>query len=118
MSKNLKDYKNLTGMLLGPIRERPVMYLGEPKISKLSNFIIGYQLGYLMAKKTNSHDDDYLGEFGFLEWFYKKYNIKVTSFWETPFLEKVKNNEEKALQLFFSYLEEYQNEKNKTIKNK
>ena len=44
---------------------------------------------------------------GFLEWFFKKYNVGQTSFWQTPFLDEADQDERKALELFFEYLEEY-----------
>jgi hypothetical protein len=79
MPKNINDYKGLTEILLGPVRKRPGMYLGEAKISKFANFIIGYRIGYLVAKNDNELEDIYFGELGFIEWFYKKYNIDNTS---------------------------------------
>jgi len=112
MGNDIKKYKNLTGLLLGPIRKRPGMYLGEPKISLLSNFIFGYQMGFYMAKNNDGAMDEYFGETGFLEWFFKKYNIRQTSFWRTPFLDEADQDEKKALELFFKYLEEYSKEMN------
>ena len=50
---------------------------------------------------------------GFLEWFFKKNNITQPSSWMTPFLDEADNDEEKALELFFKYLEEFDREKNK-----
>ena len=103
------EYKNLTELLLNVIRQRPGLYLGQAKISLLPTFIIGYRM-YPGAFK-----DDYFGENGFLEWMDKKYNIGQPSSWTTPFLDKANDNEEKALELYFDYLEEFQNEKtNKT----
>jgi len=104
------EHKNLTELLLGKIRQRPGMYLGEAKISKLLNFIVGYVMGYFLAKGKN---DEYFGDNGFLEWFHKKYNVKQTSYWQTPFLEEADSDEAKALVLYFKYLEEYYNEKKK-----
>lgn len=110
MGTDFKEYKNLTGLLLGPIRQRPAMYLGEPKISLLPNFILGYHLGFYMAKNHDTVMDKYFGETGFLEWFFKKFNIGQTSFWMTPFLNEANQDERKALELFFKYLDEYNKE--------
>jgi len=110
MGTDLKEYRNLTGLLLGPIRERPGMYLGEPRISLLPNFILGYSMGFHMAKNIDEAMDEYFGETGFLEWFLKKYKIKQTSFWQTPFLDEANNDEKKALEIFFKYLDEYNRE--------
>lgn len=108
MGKDYKEYKNLIGLLLGPIRQRPAMYLGEYKISMLPNFIFGYNMGFYIAKNNDVDMDAYFDECGFLEWFYKKYNIEKSSFWITPFLEEAKNDEKKALDIYFKYLDEYQ----------
>lgn len=108
----VKDYKNLTGFLLGPVRERPAMYLGNGnvKISSVLNFITGYSIGFEMAKENATAIDDYFSENGFVEWFLKKKGIENISFWETPLLEEANNDEEKALHLFFEYLEKYNQE--------
>ncbi len=103
---NIKVYKDLLGLLLGPVREKPGMYIGEAKISNLPNFIIGYNMAIQMSTDTTISSDRYFQP-GFLEWFYHRYHIKPASFWETAFLEEAKNDEEKALELFFEYLEEY-----------
>ena len=106
MPIDIRKYKDLLGLLLGPIRERPGMYLGKPEISKLQTYIVGYDMGFHMTGHETIKEDRYFNP-GFIEWFYKKYNIRETSFWETPFLEEAKNDEKKALDLFFNYLEEY-----------
>lgn len=112
MGTDIKEFKNLTGLLLGPIRQRPGMYLGEPRISLLPNFILGYSMGFHMAKKHDTAMDEFFGETGFVEWFFKKYNIVQSSFWQTPFLDEANQDERKALELFFKYLEEYNKEMN------
>ncbi len=102
---------SLTDILLGVVRERPAMYLGEAKISNLSNFIIGYMIGWYAAKDSDENQDEYFSDNGFLEWFYINQNRKLDSSWQTPFLEKAKDDETKALVIFFEYLEKYKNEK-------
>jgi len=107
MPTNLTDYKNLIGLLLGPIRERPALYLGEYKISNLFNFINGYGMGSLMTANRDTAVDKYFDNPGFIEWFFDKYKIERASFLRTPFLEEANGDEKKALDLFFNYLEEY-----------
>jgi hypothetical protein len=107
MGTDIKTYKDLTGLLLGPIRERPAMYLGEYKISKLQNFILGYRMGQHMIKSPETSPDKYFEGPGFLQWHNKKYNVALSSSWETPFLQEAKGDEKKALDLFFKYLQEY-----------
>ena len=103
MTKQTQDYQDLLSFLLGPLRERPGMYLGEPKISKLVNFISGY----MICLGITNNDDKYFDNPGFLSWLYKKYNLDMTSYWIDPFLKEANGDEKKALQLYFNYLEEY-----------
>ena len=107
----IKLPNSLTDILLDVVRERPAMYLGEAKISNLANFIIGYMIGFQAAKDTDEKQDEYFGDNGFLEWFYKNQNRKLDSFWQIPFLEKANDDETKALLVFFEYLDKYKNEK-------
>lgn len=104
-----KEYKNLTNFLLGPVRKRPAMYLGNGniKLSSIQNLITGYNIGFEMARNEDVSFDDYFGEDGFVSWFLKKKNIEKISFWETLLLEEANYDEEKALYLYFDYLEEY-----------
>jgi hypothetical protein len=111
MSTNLKDCKDLIGILLGPIRKRPALFLGEKQISKLPNFIAGYSIGYSMAKESEASFEKYFEEPGFLNWFYQSHNLEPESFWHLSFLEEANGNEEKALDLYFSYLEKYSESK-------
>lgn len=106
MPIDIKIYKDLLGVLLGPVRERPALYLGEYKISSLPNFITGYSLGRHVNKSNDAKPDRY-DEPGFIDWYFKAYKIENTSFWQTPFLKEAKGDEKKALDLFFKYLEEY-----------
>lgn len=111
MGTDNNDYQNLTEFLLGPLRIRPAMYLGKATISSLAIFVGGYMVGFRNGKDSDSPFDDFFGENGFLEWFFKKYEIESPSFWETPFLDKVNQDQEAALELFFTYLEEYSKER-------
>ena len=99
----------LVDFLLNVVRIRPAMYLGEAKISRLTTFISGYQIGYFTAMQDGSVMDEYFGRNGFLEWFYRKYNIENKSFWEIPFLEMANHDDAQALLIYFEYLEKYRN---------
>ena len=83
------------------------MFLGEYKISKLQNFILGYSMGSFMARNSETPEDIYFENPGFYDWFLKTYKHSWTSFWITPFLEEADGDEKKALDLYFNYLEEY-----------
>ncbi|MDB5276183.1 MAG: hypothetical protein JWR61_1138 [Ferruginibacter sp.] len=100
------QYNNLTELLLTLIRERPGMYLGLAKISKLPNFILGYQF---CSNISQNEIDFYFGEKGFIEWYTSRYNPAQTSFWQDYFLAETGNDEHKALTLYFTRLEEYHN---------
>ena len=106
----IKEHENLTNLILDVIRKRPKMYLKEAKISTLNTFLLGYQ----MAEKMNSIEtDEFFGENGFFNWFMKIKGIEFTSSIETPFLNECNNNEKKALELYFEFLEKYRFEKSK-----
>lgn len=106
----LKEYGNLTNIILDLIRERPNMYLRDAKISSLNTFLLGYQ----MAENMNSvKTDDFFGEIGFTNWFMKLKRIEFLNSIETPFLDECDNNEQKALELYFEYVEKYRIEKSK-----
>jgi|KBSSwiStaDraftv2_1062776.scaffolds.fasta_scaffold1934832_2 hypothetical protein len=111
MSATANEYKNLIELLLGPIIKRPAMFLGQARISMLPNFIIGYNMGYHIAKNDGDMIEKQLGEGGFLDWLLKKKNIPGPNSWTTPFPDEANYDEEKAIQLLFKYLEEYNSEK-------
>ncbi len=107
---DLKEYGNLTNIILDLIRKRPSMYLRDAKISTLNTFLLGYQ----MAENMNSlKTDAFFGENGFTNWFMKLKGIELLNSIETPFLEECDNNEQKALELYFEYVEKYRAGKNK-----
>jgi len=114
MQYKVLQFKNLIELLLGPIRERPGMYLGQDKLSALVNFITGYGIGFDVGTDETSNYDPYFGndkEDGFLEWFRKKYKPKDASYWTNYFLVEANNDDRMALQVFFKYLEEFSKEK-------
>lgn len=98
--------QTFTAFLLKTLQQRPGNYLKEPKLSALSTFLLGYSIG-----RTQPQDKDFFGEQGFIHWLlHKKGNPKV-SFWEVVLMEEANNDEYRALELFFEYLEEFQQEK-------
>lgn len=114
MEKSLKDYKDLTGLLLGPIQRMPALFLGKAKLSVLFQFIRAYDIGFSMAKDAEWVRDSFFNDDnGFFEWFLKRKGLESPNFstWDYPFLVEANNDEEKAWELFFKYLEEYSKEK-------
>lgn len=106
MITHIKEYKDLVGILLGPVRQRPGMFLEQAKISKIHNFITGYRVCLDVTKEAGTYTDSYFDNPGFISWYFDKYNITSSTI-ERPFLEEANGDEEKALELFFKYLEEY-----------
>ena len=100
------QYNSLTELLLTLIKERPGMYLGTAQISKLPNFILGYEF---CSNISQTKPDFYFGENGFIEWYTSRYRPGQKSYWQDYFLEESGNDEHKALQLYFTRLEEYYN---------
>ncbi len=103
MSKSTNP-KNLIELLLFQIRKKPGMYLGEAKLYKLTNFITGYSMCCNFVYKI---EESYFGDNGFLEWYYKTYNVVPDSSWESPFLNEANGDEAIALDIYFNYLEKY-----------
>lgn len=98
-------YNSLTELLLNIVRQRPGMYLGKNHISKLPNFIIGYQFS---DRISGREPDYYFGENGFLEWYCNTYNQpRVNNSWLNYFLLEAKDDEAKALEIYFERLKDY-----------
>jgi len=97
-------YNNLTELLLNVVQRRPGLYLGLNYISKLPNFILGYQFGHDLRHPEK--EDFYFGEQGFLSWYKQKYTPRERSFWHDYFLEEANNDEIQALNLYFDRLDE------------
>lgn len=96
------EYKNLSEFLLFVLKKRPGMFLTRAKISYLSIFLTGCMV-------ANPKDRYFDQEEGFLNWFYKEKNYDEVffSYWTYPFLEEADGDEEKALLIYFTYLEKY-----------
>ncbi|MDN3584070.1 hypothetical protein [Mucilaginibacter flavus] len=86
------------------MKPRPGMFLRERKISNLAFFITGYMIAV-------EGEDDYFGEDGFNDWFYKKYKLHPGNVWDIYLLEKAKGDEKKALDSYFRCLKKYYQEK-------
>lgn len=110
MSRKIKEYENLIGLLLGPVRERPAMYLGEARLTMMPNFITGYEMGYQMTKSDNSSTEHYFESPGFLNWYFEKNTIgRLTNTWMNPFWDEANGDDFEALMIYFKHLEEYAN---------
>lgn len=109
----MKDqrFRKLTDFLLQQMQQRPGLYLKEPGISNLSTFLIGYNLGRIMGKAAGN---DFFEENGFIQWLLHKKKNTTAPFWEAILMEEADNDEFRALELFFEYLEEFKTKTNRT----
>lgn len=106
MITQIKNCSDLTDILLNVIRKKPGMFLGKNNIWSLSTFLNGYEMATMMYRDNM---DSFYSENGFKKWFLTIKNAHNVSFWEIPLIEEAEGDETKALELFFNYLEEYQN---------
>lgn len=95
-------YNNLCEFILFVMKDCPSMYLQMATISNLEIFITGYMV-------SNSKDIYFDSSVGFFQWFCRKKKINEVNFstWTYPFLEEASGDEFMALQLYFTYLQEY-----------
>ncbi|MEH2088078.1 hypothetical protein [Nostoc sp.] len=111
-SKNdLKIYVRPLYELLGSIKKRPGMYLGNNSITKLDMLLRGYSLaqrevGILPTEQEREFE-------GFQLWVQEKYGINSGQSWSKIILF-YSVDEHEALQKFFELFEEYLN-KNKSL---
>jgi phosphoribosylanthranilate isomerase len=110
---NYKDFQigSIYDLLL-LIELRPALYLGVRSISNLFMFLWGIEFG-LNKISLESSDFDWKQfkpnkepryEYGFQAWIFEKYksNRESSQFWSDIILRQVANDEEKALELFFT----------------
>lgn len=99
--------RDLVDFLLSEFRKRPGMYLGDYSLSKLPTFVAGFMVA------SNFYDEAKIGmdRFSqFHDWFETKHSIERSSSWTLPFLEMSNNDDQAALDLFFSELEQFADE--------
>jgi hypothetical protein len=95
--------KNLYKIILEEIKEKPQMYTGDKTLVSLRQFINGFQFAtsiYQMESLNPSFSD-------FSQWLGEKYKTGLSLSYYTIIIKECKNNEEKALALFFELLEEF-----------
>lgn len=90
--------------ILDKLQKRPALFLGKPELSRLSVFIIGYEIALTEVERKH---DCYFGEDGFVNWLKTKKEFNVASDWKSPFFEIADNDEERALHEYFKVLELY-----------
>lgn len=97
--------------LIDKIKERPLMYIWDKKLTSLSIYIAGYQW-CLAEKEIKEEEMSNLNMFH--DWIANEYGYsESTSWWLSMILENSKN-EEDALNKFFILMEKFQNKKGKS----
>jgi len=91
---------------LNAIKIKPELYIGEKNLTYLYHFINGYNFKGMATEDIIS--GNYIQDLHF--WLPEKTGIKIEN-WLQNLLLKAGLNEEKALLLFFEYLEIFKTEK-------
>mgnify|MGYP001287917084 CR=1 FL=1 len=101
--------RNLFG-LLSAIHLKPAMYLGKKSLTYLFTFFCGFDLADNLGSKIFNAKEVLFNDFSdFVQHKFKQGRSAMG--WSTRILEKVDNDEEKAVDLFFALLEEFKLEK-------
>lgn len=98
--------EDILSMLAG-MRPNPHFYLGEKSISRLRCFLDGFSVGYSYPRMNPLLP-------GFQEYIEAKYPLELAALsWNNILLMVTHNDEEAALDLFFSELDSFLSENNK-----
>ena len=101
--------RNLFG-LLSAIHQKPAMYIGKKSLTHLFTFFCGFNLADELGNKIFNAKEVLFNDFAdFVQHKFKQGRSAMG--WSTRILEKVENDEEKAVDLFFALLEEFKLEK-------
>lgn len=107
-NSDLRNPEDNFSSFLAYIHRYPQMYVGEKSISLLRIFFIGFETA-LKYSKSEYNTNSFFTDFDeFIRWKYKENGAWG---WDRRILEKVNNDEEKAVDLFFALLEEFKLEK-------
>jgi hypothetical protein len=92
--------------LIEMIKRRPAMYIGDSKISTINTFLHGYCFA------TEIYKVECPAEFPpfwyFHEWAMDQYNwYESTAGWKNIILKENDNDEERSLQVFFQFIDEF-----------
>ncbi|MES2763426.1 MAG: hypothetical protein V4677_14525 [Bacteroidota bacterium] len=90
--RNIKDY-------LAQLRLRPGMYIGENKITKLHDHLLGYRMALIFNQCNDTIDKDFFDNFN--DFVCSYYDVNTNSGWSHLILEQTFGNEEQALTTFF-----------------
>ena len=85
---------------LRAIGQKPGFYLGQPSLSHLFAFIVGFQSGKLCPDDTSALDS-------FEFWIYHRYGESGSRHWQQIIHEHADGDDAVAFRRFFEHLEEY-----------
>ena len=90
--------------LIGNIRKRPTMYLGDISISNLRTFLAGYCFARRQLGIPQTLQEKEFSEFS--SWIQKKFNMKSIQSWDQTILS-VSTNDSQAMEEFFVLFYEF-----------
>lgn len=101
-------------VLLSAIHQKPVMYVGKKSLTSLFAFFCGFDLADKLGEKKFNSREILSDEFSYFVQHKFKQGRSAMG-WCSRILEKVDNDEERAVDLFFALLEEFKLEKENLI---
>jgi hypothetical protein len=99
--------RDLVDFLLSEFRKRPGMYLGDYSLSKLPTFVAGFMVACSFYDESKTGMERFSQ---FQDWVETRHSFERSSSWTMPFLEMSNNDDQAALDLFFSELEKFVDE--------
>ena len=90
--------------LIGNIRKRPVMYLGQLSIGQLRTFLAGYSFARRQMQIPQTQQEKIFSTFQ--PWVEQHFGRSSQQHWDQIILEK-SNNEAEAVTRFFSLFDEF-----------
>ena len=98
--------------LIGNIRKRPVMYLGELSIGKLRTFLAGYSFARRQMKIPPTQQEKLFSTFQL--WIEQRFGMSSPQHWDRIIFE-FSENEEDAIRQFFTLFDEFIGSQNGTM---
>jgi hypothetical protein len=93
--------------LIGNIKKRPAMYLGEPSVTHLGVFLSGYSFARRQLGIPQTEQEQLFSEFQ--GWIQRKFKVSSSQSWEKILLFFAQD-EASALEQFFALFDEFSQE--------
>jgi hypothetical protein len=91
--------------LIGNIKKRPAMYLGQPSVTHLDVFLSGYSFARRQLGIPQTEQEQQFAEFQ--GWIQQRFQVKSSQSWDKILLFFAQD-EASALEQFFTLLDEFQ----------